>query len=35
MVSEVVIDEILEECGELLDDLLLLGFGESLPESSE
>jgi hypothetical protein len=34
MVSEVLMEDFLEEVGELVDDLLLQGFGESVPEFS-
>jgi hypothetical protein len=34
MVSEVLMEDFLEEGGELLDELLLQAFGEPLPESS-
>jgi hypothetical protein len=32
MVSEMLMEDFLEEGGELVDDLLLQGFGESVPE---
>jgi hypothetical protein len=32
MVSEVLMEDFLEEVGELLDDLLLQSVGESVPE---
>jgi hypothetical protein len=34
MVSEVLMEDFLEEVGELVDDLLLQGFGEPVPEFS-
>jgi hypothetical protein len=34
MVSEVLREDFLEQGGEFLDDLLLQGVGESVPESS-
>ena len=34
MVSEMLMEDFLEQGDELLDDLLLQGFGESLPEFS-
>jgi len=34
MVSEVFMEDFLEEVGELVDDLLFQGFGESAPEFS-
>jgi hypothetical protein len=34
MVSEVLMEDFLEEGGELPDDLLLQGVGESVPEVS-
>jgi hypothetical protein len=34
MVSEMLMEDVLEQGGELLDDLLLQGFREALPEFS-